>query len=145
MSDWFSSLNTVVIDFDTSHLFFPRIVISLLLILGLVIVVSYFRPVMQAIRAGRYQFFVKNADFFRLLMTFALIPAYFWGMDAIGTMLPNMGLGFLLASIPFVFLMSMLYCHDMTRRNLIIIVSNAVITPTFVWGVLYHLFAVSMP
>lgn len=145
MSDWFSSLNTVVIDFDTSHQFFPRIVISLLLILGLVIVVSYFRPVMQAIRAGRYQFFVKNADFFRLLMTFALIPAYFWGMDAIGTMLPNMGLGFLLASIPFVFLMSMLYCHDMTRRNLIIIVSNAVMTPTFVWGVLYHLFAVSMP
>lgn len=145
MSDWFSSLNTVVIDFDTSHLFFPRIVISLLLILGLVIVVSYFRPVMQAIRAGRYQFFVKNADFFRLLMTFALIPAYFWGMDAVGALLPNMGLGFLLASIPFVFLMSMLYCHDMTRRNLIIIVSNAVITPTFVWGVLYHLFAVSMP
>lgn len=145
MSDWFSSLNTVVIDFDTSHQFFPRIVISLLLILGLVIVVSYFRPVMQAIRAGRYQFFVKNADFFRLLMTFALIPAYFWGMDAIGTMLPNMGLGFLLGSIPFVFLMSMLYCHDMTRRNLIIIVSNAVMTPTFVWGVLYHLFAVSMP
>ncbi|PYF82352.1 MULTISPECIES: tripartite tricarboxylate transporter TctB family protein [Marinomonas] len=145
MFDWFSSLNAVVIDFDTSHLFFPRIVISLLLILGLVIVVSYFRPVMQAIRTGRYQFFVKNADFFRLLMTFALIPAYFWGMDAIGAVLPNMGLGFLLASIPFVFLMSMLYCHDMTRRNLIIIVSNAVITPTFVWGVLYHLFAVSMP
>ncbi|TYL48944.1 hypothetical protein [Marinomonas sp. IMCC 4694] len=87
MSDWFSSLNTVVIDFDVSHLFFPRIVICLLLILGLVIVVTHCRSVMRAIRSGRYQFFVKNADFFRLLATFALIPAYFWLMEAIGEVL----------------------------------------------------------
>ena len=134
-----------MIDFDVSHQFFPRIIITLLLILGLVIVATNFRPVMRAIRSGRYQFFVKNADFFRLLVTFALIPGYFWGMDAVGDVLPNMGLGFLLASIPFVLLMSMLYCHDLTRRNMTIIVANAVIAPTVVWVVLYHFFLVSMP
>ncbi len=142
---WFSSLNNVVIDFDQSHLFFPRIIIALVLILGLVIVVVNFRPVLRAIRTGQYQFFVKNADFFRLIATLALIPAYFWGMDFIGMMLPNMGLGFLLASIPFVFLMSMLYCHERTRRNLILITANALIAPTLVWVVLYHFFLVSMP
>jgi len=103
------------------------------------------RPVWRAIRSGRYQFFVRNADFFRLLVTLVLIPVYFWSMDAIGEVLPNMGLGFLLASIPFVFLMSMLYCHERTRRNITIITANAVIAPTVVWGVLYHLFLVSMP
>lgn len=142
---WFSSLNTVVIDFDQSHLFFPRIIITIIAIMGLVIVVTNFRPVLRAIRSGRYQFFVKNADFFRLIATFALIPAYFWLMDFIGTVLPNMGLGFLLGSIPFVFLMSMLYCHEKTRRNMAIIVANALIAPTFVWVVLYHFFLVSMP
>lgn len=142
---WFSSLNSVSIDFDQSHLFFPRIIIALVLILGLVIVVTQFRPVMRAIRSGRYQFFVKNADFFRLIATLALIPAYFWLMDFIGMVLPNMGLGFLLASIPFVFAMSMLYCHEKTRRNVIIITANALIAPTFVWVVLYHFFLVSMP
>lgn len=142
---WFSSMNTVSIDFDQSHLFFPRIIITLVLVLGLVIVVTQFRPAMRAIRSGRYQFFVKNADFFRLIATLILIPVYFWLMDLIGTVLPNMGLGFLLASIPFMFLMSMLYCHEKTRRNVIIITANALIAPTFVWVVLYHLFLVSMP
>ncbi|WP_417505181.1 tripartite tricarboxylate transporter TctB family protein [Marinomonas gallaica] len=142
---WFSSLNSVSIDFDQSHLFFPRIIITLVAILAVVILVTNFRPVMRAIRSGRYQFFVKNADFFRLLATLALIPAYFWLMDFIGMALPNMGLGFLLSSIPFVFLMSMLYCHEKTRRNVIIISANALIAPTFVWVVLYHFFLVSMP
>ncbi|MGB2064905.1 MAG: tripartite tricarboxylate transporter TctB family protein [Marinomonas gallaica] len=142
---WFSSLNSVSIDFDQSHLFFPRIIITLVAILAVVILVTNFRPVMRAIRSGRYQFFVKNADFFRLLVTLALIPAYFWLMDFIGMVLPNMGLGFLLSSIPFVFLMSMLYCHEKTRRNVIIISANALIAPTFVWVVLYHFFLVSMP
>lgn len=142
---WFSSLNSVSIDFDQSHLFFPRIIITLVAILAVVILVTNFRPVMRAIRSGRYQFFVKNADFFRLLATLALIPAYFWLMDFIGMVLPNMGLGFLLSSIPFVFLMSMLYCHEKTRRNVIIISANALIAPTFVWVVLYHFFLVSMP
>lgn len=142
---WFSSLNSVTIDFDQSHLFFPRIIITLVAILAVVILVTNFRPVMRAIRSGRYQFFVKNADFFRLLVTLALIPAYFWLMDFIGMVLPNMGLGFLLSSIPFVFLMSMLYCHEKTRRNVIIISANALIAPTFVWVVLYHFFLVSMP
>lgn len=142
---WFSSLNSVSIDFDQSHLFFPRIIITLVAILAVVILVTNFRPVMRAIRSGRYQFFVKNADFFRLLVTLALIPAYFWLMDFIGMVLPNMGLGFLLSSIPFVFLMSMLYCHEKTRRNVIIISTNALIAPTFVWVVLYHFFLVSMP
>ncbi|NLQ17351.1 tripartite tricarboxylate transporter [Marinomonas sp. M1K-6] len=145
MFDWFISLNSVSIDFDLSHQFFPRIIITLLVVLGGVIVLANFRSVMQAIRSGRYQFFVRNADFFRLLVTLVLIPAYFWSMDAIGGVLPNMGLGFLLASIPFVFLMSILYCHERTRRNVTIIVINAVVAPTFVWGVLYHLFLVSMP
>lgn len=142
---WFSSLNSVSIDFDQSHLFFPRIIITLVAILAVVILVTNFRPVMRAIRSGRYQFFVKNADFFRLLVTLALITAYFWLMDFIGMVLPNMGLGFLLSSIPFVFLMSMLYCHEKTRRNVIIISANALIAPTFVWVVLYHFFLVSMP
>ncbi|MGB0664907.1 MAG: tripartite tricarboxylate transporter TctB family protein [Pontibacterium sp.] len=142
---WFSSLNTVVIDFDQSHLFFPRIIITILIVLGLVIVVTQGRPVLRAIRSGDYQFFEKNADFFRLAATLALVPAYFWVMDFIGSVLPNMGLGFLLSSIPFVFLMSMLYCHEKTRRNITIIVANSLIAPTFVWVVLYHFFLVSMP
>ena len=142
---WFSSLNTVVIDFDQSHLFFPRIILTLIAVLGLVIVVTNARPVLRAICSGRYQFFVKNADFFRLIATLALIPGYFWMMDFIGSVLPNMGLGFLLASIPFVFLMSMLYCHEKTRRNVTIIVANALLAPIFVWVVLYHFFLVSMP
>lgn len=145
MSNWLSSLNTIVIDFDQSHLFFPRIIVTLLMVLGVMIIVLNFRQALQAIQSGRYQFFEKNADFGRLIATLLLMPIYFWGMDQIGDILPNMGLGFLLASIPFVFCMSLLYCHEKSRANTLLIVLNAVLSPLIVWVILYHFFQVSLP
>lgn len=144
MQSWFSSLNSVSIDFDTSEWYFPHIVITLLLILGAVILMTRFRPVVTAIASRKWTFFEKKADLFRLLSTFILIPLYFYFMDLISGWIPNMGMGFLLSSIPFVFLLSMTYCHDKNKRNMIIIIINSIVSPLFVWYVLYELFNVSL-
>ena len=145
MQNWLSSLNSVTIDFTTSQWYFPRIVMALLLVVGLIVVVSRFKLVVRNISQGKWTFFEPNTDFFRLVATLVLLPVYFFMMHFIGGLIPNMGMGFLLSSIPFMFLMSLIYCHTRDRRNLIIITLNAALTPLLVWFLLYNLFSVSLP
>ena len=101
MGDTASSLLAVKIDFDQSHLFFPRIIMCLLLLLLVIIAVLYGRNFFQDIRAGRrrVRFFQENYDKIRLLGTIIGVVIYFVLMDYVGTLFPNTGLGFLLVSL----------------------------------------------
>ncbi|KEA64436.1 hypothetical protein ADIMK_1340 [Marinobacterium lacunae] len=66
-------------------------------------------------------------------------------MDAVGQLFPNTGMGFLLTSILFMLLLSLLYVHSLTRRVLLGIGLNSIIAPLVAWYVLGQLFAISLP
>lgn len=147
MGQQLHSLMEVSIDFEKSHLFFPTIILSLLGVLLVWIAIANHKMLLAKMKGeqGGFAFFVPGADKFRLFSTLILVTAYFYLMDVVGQMFPNTGLGFLLTSIPFVFLLSLVYAHGVTARVLLIISLNALIAPLCAWYVLGQLFGITLP
>lgn len=147
MESGLSTLLSVSIDFETSHLFFPRIVHWLLVCLFLLILAFRVMPFLAAVKRGDRALPIvgESMDGFRFFGTLALIVAYFYLMAVVGDLFPYTGYGFLFVSIAFVFLMSLLYMHDRTRKNLAIGAINAVIAPSLAWFVLAKLFNITLP
>lgn len=147
MIESLASLFEVSIDFDESHLYFPRIVISSIVTLLIMIAFIYRQRVIEIVKnpARELSFFKQNADKFRLFSTIVLVVIYFIAMEQVGMLLPNTGLSFLICSVGFVFALSLVYVHEYTRRTLTIISANAVIAPTVAWYVLGSLFDITLP
>ncbi len=147
MFNWLPSLLTVPVDFDKSHLFFPMIVQWILLILLVVIAAVYGAPMIRGLKSGDRKIspFVEHYDKLRFYGTLGLTVIYFTAMDYVGSYFPNMGFGFLFMSIPFMFVLSLLYVHEMNRRKFITITMNSVISPVIAWYVLGNLFNISLP
>jgi hypothetical protein len=145
MSIW--DLFKVKIVFEQSHLFFPRIIHWLLLIMFLTIVVFQGIPYLREVRAGRKQLPFVGAPFdhLRFFGTIILTLAYFLLMPEVGDYFPNTGLGFLLMSIPYILALSLLYLHQRDPRHLLMAVLNAVVAPTIAWYVLARLFNITLP
>ncbi|MTI18035.1 tripartite tricarboxylate transporter [Rhodobacteraceae bacterium RKSG542] len=147
MENQSSSPFSIVIDFDTSHLFFPTLILWLLGLLGLAILIQKGPAFYRAVASGekKLRFFEPDADKVRLFGTLGLMVVYFIGMDYVGRLFPNMGYGFWLVSIPFLFGLSCLYAHELDKRKLLYITLNALVAPTFAWFVLSELFNVTLP
>ncbi len=137
----------ISIDFHQSHLFFPIIVTWILLLLLVAIFFLYGLPFLLAVRRGEktLDLSVKHFDSLRFFGTIILTIVYFLLMDYVGGFFPNMGLGFLLMSVPFMFLLSLLYVHDIDRRKILLISLNALIAPGVAWYVLANMFNISLP
>jgi len=142
-----SKLLQVKIVFAQSHLYFPRIIHWMLLIMFVVIVVSQGVPYLREVRAGRKQlpFVGAHFDAPRFFGTIGLTIAYFMLLDPVGDLFPNTGLGFLLMSIPYLLLLSSLYLYHRDRRHLLLASINAVLAPCIAWYVLGHLFDITLP
>jgi len=147
MENGFSSLFKVKINFAESHTFFPTIMAWVLLFLLVLIFLTKGIPMIRDLRSGKRRITLSLAhmDKFRFVGTLVLTVAYFLLMEYVGEFFPNMGLGFLIVSIPFIFLLSLLYVHDLDRRKFLAITLNALIAPTVAWYVLAHLFNISLP
>ncbi len=147
MSQSLSSLLEVSIDFDQSHLFFPTLVITLTALMAIWLLLANFKRVAARVKSGdaRLALLDQNADKLRFFGTLVLVVVYFWSMDVVGQLFPNTGMGFLLTSIPFMFLLSLLYVHGITRRVLLGIGLNSIIAPLAAWYLLGQLFAITLP
>lgn len=147
MDQGISSLFKVSIDFDQSHLFFPRIVTWFLLlqlvVLFFVYGIPYIRDVYNGKRASPFS--GRQWDNLRFFGTIALTIIYFLSMDRVGEYFPNTGLGFLFTSIVFIFVLSLLYVHGFNRRKMLVMSLNALISPSVAWFVLARLFNISLP
>ncbi|MDH4572002.1 tripartite tricarboxylate transporter TctB family protein [Salinicola acroporae] len=145
-SQWLS-LFDVTIDFDQSHLFFPRIVTWILVILLGLILVTRYRLLVPGLKhagrvlAGREGEFDRKRFFGTLVLT----TLYFYMMGVLSDVFPNTGYSFLICSIVFVFSLSMLYVGQLSRRLVVIIVLNALIAPAIAWYVLAQLFRITLP
>jgi Tripartite tricarboxylate transporter TctB family len=142
-----SSLFRVTIDFDQSHLFFPSLIHWVLIILGLSIMLVHGREIVHTVKGWNesYRSGGMAIDRVRLFGTLGLVAAYFLLMSWVGQLFPNTGMGFLLMSIPFMFLLSVLYVHDLNRRKLLFILANSIIAPLVAWYVLAQLFYITLP
>ena len=118
MEGQFLSLFDVNIAFDQSHLFFPKLITYILLGLLVIILISKRRRMAPALKqAGRAVLFAENGfDRWRFFGTLVLIIAYFYFMAVVGDAFPNTGYGFLLTSIPFVFLLDLLNLTSTSAR-----------------------------
>ena len=147
MGDSVSKFLSVKIDFDQSHMFFPKIIMWLLLLLFILIVILYGRQFIKDLKEGRksLRFFEENYDKMRLFGTIGLVIIYFILMDYVGEFFPNTGLGFLLVSIPFMMCLSFLYVHDLNKKRAVIILLNSIIAPVAAWYILGNLFNITLP
>lgn len=138
-----ADLLSVTIDFETSHLIFPRLIGFVLLLLGLAILVTHRRRILGA-GAMWAQTFVQM-DKLRFFGTLILTVIYFLLMVPVGDRWPNTGLGFLICSIPFVAAISILYMHERDARSLIPVLIVAIAAPTIVWWLFTYVFALTLP
>lgn len=147
MESGLSSLLSVSIDFETSHLFFPHIIHWLLGGLFALILVFNVAPFLVAVRRGEKTLPIlgESMDKFRFFGTLALIAAYFYLMSAVGNLFPYTGYGFLFVSMPFLLLMSLMYMHTRTTRKVITAAINALVAPTLAWFILAKLFQITLP
>lgn len=142
-----SSLLAIKIDFEQSHIFFPTIIIWTLAILLVLILIFNGIPYLRSLLNGErtLSLSLDHVDKIRLPGTLILTVLYFLLMDYVGTFFPNMGYGFLFVSIPFIFLISILYAHDINRKKLAAITLNALIAPSLAWFLLAKMFSITLP
>ncbi len=147
MENGISTLFAVNINFADSHTFFPTIVLWVLLFLLVLIFLTNGIPYLRELRRGkrRLGFNLSQLDKLRLVGTLVLTVAYFLLMDYVGAFFPNQGFGFLFVTIPFIFLLSLLYAHGVGRRKILAISLNAMIAPSVAWYLLAQLFNISLP
>lgn len=137
----------VAIDFPTSHTFFPHIIQWVMLGLVLLIAVVHGREIAHNVRTHFARPRDERAAFdaLRVFGTLALLVVYFVLMQRVGEMFPNEGFGFLFVSMPFMFILSMLYLHDATRRKVILSAAVSIVAPLAAWYVLGRLFWITLP
>lgn len=142
-----SDLLKVQIDFDQSHLLFPTIIEWVLAGLALAIVATHGRRWLAQWRESPLLARMRGwqIDKRRLFGCLILTPVYFAAMEPVGSIHPNVGVGFLLTSWVYGFALSWLFVHDNTRRKTLLMALNALITPTIVWFVFAHLFRITLP
>ncbi len=135
------------IDFDQSHMFFPTIILGILLLLGLCIFILYGVNFLKQVIAKEriLSFFEENYDKCRLFGTFFLIFIYFLLLEPIGRIFPNTGFGFVVTSMIFIFCSSLLYIHKKSRKKIIIAGLNAIIAPLICWYILGYVFNLTLP
>lgn len=142
-----NSLFKVLIDFSQSHLFFPHIIHWILLILAVLIALTSGPKLLRQMREKKKDDKQTGAptDWVRLLGTLVLTIIYFSLMETVGDLFPNTGFGFLFTSIPFMFLLSVLFVHQPGRREFVTITLSSIISPAVAWYVLAQMFNITLP
>lgn len=138
-----ADLFKVSINFETSHLIFPTLIGIILMLLGLAIAIRDRRAIAGS--GAMWSETLRRMDKPRFFGTLALSLIYFLLMVPVGNIWPNTGLGFLICSIPFVALISILYMHERDPRGLVPVLIVSVVAPTLVWWLFTYVFALTLP
>lgn len=137
------SLTQVTIDFDRSHLIFPTLIGSILVLLSLAIIAKRRHKLAEA---GAYWGQITgHMDKPRFFGTLALTVLYFSLMVPVGDIWPNTGLGFLICSIPYVFATGVLFMHDRTLKQMLVVLVISVVAPALVWWLFTEIFFLTLP
>ena len=125
--------------YSTSHWFFPKIVIGILIILAVIIaaknIIIRVRNKQPIIKTG-WKFFAPGADFFMLFGSFALFVLYAWTLKI---------WGFLVTSLIFIFLYNLLFCRTREKKSVLVSLVISVISCVVVWYLFSVVFNISLP
>lgn len=125
--------------YSTSHLFFPKIIITVLIVLGLWIIIP---KIIKRIKNKQplfpkdRKFFVENYDKVKLFGSIILLVLYILALEWIG---------FVPASLIFIFLFNVLFTGTIEWKSLLV---SGIITVVFViltWLVFGVLFNITLP
>lgn len=141
------SVFEIQIDFSTSHIFFPKIILALMTLMLVVILIKQFTTIKQFITQEGWIsiLFDKGDDRLRFLLCMTLTAIYFIAMEKVGRLYPNEGMGFLLCSTPFLIALSILFAKELSRHVWITSITCAFIAPLTVWYVLGRIFGIALP
>ncbi|MFC3040763.1 tripartite tricarboxylate transporter TctB family protein [Virgibacillus xinjiangensis] len=134
MKDFF----TLDMSYSTYHLVFPRIIWSILILIGAVLLLS---NLIKRTKEGRltnfhFRFFTENYDKVKFYGTIVLLVVYAAILERIG---------FVPASIIFMLLITLLYIGNIRRKSIIISITNSLATTIVVWYVFGQLFDITLP
>ncbi|CAM3007282.1 tripartite tricarboxylate transporter TctB family protein [Vibrio diazotrophicus] len=134
----------VSIDFAESHWFFPKIVITCILVLFAIILVKERKTIAKSV-AGFSMKSILNHENYKAYLFLALISVYILVMEALGEVFPNTGYAFLITTIPFLFCIPLLIEKEINKRKIIYITINSVVSPIIAWTVLGQIFGITLP
>jgi Ca2+/Na+ antiporter len=137
------SLTHVTVNFATSHLIFPTLIAGILALLGLAILITRRHAIAGS--GAYWRGILSGMDRVRFPGAVALTVLYFLLMVPVGEHWPNTGLGFLICSVPYVFLTGALFLHRRGPRDLIPVAITAAVAPTLVWWLFTDLFFLTLP
>ncbi|SEA78640.1 Tripartite tricarboxylate transporter TctB family protein [Thalassobacillus cyri] len=129
---------TLEFKFSESHTVFPKIVLSILVMLLILIVIN---QVIQRYKDGKltdfnFKFFTGNYDKLKFYGTVALLIGYGLTLEL---------LGFLLSSILFMFLIMLLYIGNLKRKAILLSLANSILTSFIIWFVFGQMFDITLP
>jgi hypothetical protein len=139
MGEFMDSFFKLEVQYSTSHLFFPKIIIGFLVFLAVLIVT---KKVLIRVRnkqpaiTREWKFFVKDADMFMLFGSLVLFVLYIFVLNLIG---------FLPASLIFIFLFNLLFCRTLKPRSVLVSLIISVIASVLVWYLFGVVFNIALP
>lgn len=138
----------LTIDFKQSHLFFPKLISFLLLcflILILIVNRNGIKEKLIGLFNARHDEYVDKVNKKKMFLSVLLLCAYFFIMPYVGDISPNSGYGFLITTMPFIFLLSLIYIPELKKKELVIITINSLVSPISIWFLMGHVFGISLP
>ena len=99
------------------------------------------RPSQVQARVARH---ILGMDRPRFFGTLALMVIYFFLMEPVGSLWPNTGMGFLLCSVPFVFLSGVIFMHEHGPRPLALLALISVTGPSLIWWLFAEVFFLTL-
>lgn len=133
-----NDLLTVNIQYNEYHLVFPRIILAVLLILlaaiGIQRVIKSFKN--GTLKRPKFNFWAENYDRRKLFGTVGLLLVYVFFLEFTG---------FILSSIIFMFVLTILLRGDLKRNTLVISLINSVATSVLAWFFFGYLFDITLP
>jgi tripartite-type tricarboxylate transporter receptor subunit TctC len=129
-----------------AHLFFPKIIFTLSLIILAVLVFKQRKKLDQKFLDFTH-FFSKESlsKKWRVCVCILDFVMYFVSMNWMGLQFPNKGYGFLFCSIPFMLIISYLFSQGLTRRQTLFLSLNSFLAPCLTWVVFNQLLKISLP
>ncbi|QXO15942.1 MULTISPECIES: tripartite tricarboxylate transporter TctB family protein [Vibrio] len=134
----------VNIDFAQSHWFFPKIIITCLICLLMIILVKERKIIAASVKSFSWQKIINNNNY-KAYFFLALISGYILIMQQLGEIFPNTGYAFLIATVPFLFIIPFLMEKEITQRKVIYITINSILSPVIAWVVLGQMFGITLP
>ncbi len=134
-----ADLFRIKVVYSTSHLLFPKIIITILIILAVIMLIQRIVDTKKNNKPffnKEFKFFDKDCDKVKLAGSAILLIAYCFAMNFIG---------FIAGSIIFISLFHILYAEKRTLKRILTSIGISTVETLLVWYVFAQLLYVTLP